>query len=187
MSPLDTQGDSGEENTIEGDKDTIRTPEQLEVLERLKKAKSSAERVDVVATALDTFGLDVIVGLIPVEGDGASSIIAGLYLLAEAKHADLGAMSYLKIIALQVADFAIGVVPVVGDAADYVFQANKMSAGMFAKNMEQIKQEAVKMGIPPEEIAKISDDGKNLPQLAKQAISVVGKAKAGKASTTKTA
>ncbi len=187
MSPLDTQADSGAEDTIE-EKDTVtRTPEQLEVLDRLKKAKSSTERVDVIATALDTFGLDVIVGLIPAAGDGTSSIIAGLYLLAEAKHADLGAMSYLKIIALQVADFAIGVVPVVGDAADYVFQANKISAGMFAKNMEQIKQEAVKMGIPPEEIAKISDDGKNLPRLAKQAMSVIRKVKAEKTPTAKAA
>lgn len=180
MSTLDQQG-SEIEGTLEENETTMRTPEQQEVLERLKKAKSSAERVDVVATALDTFGLDVIVGLLPVEGDAASSILSGLYLLAEAKRADLGAMSYLKIIALQVADFAIGVIPVAGDAADYLFKANKMSAGLFAKNLEEIKAEALKMGITPEEIAKISDDGKNLPQLAKQAITLVGKSKATKA------
>lgn len=179
---LNTSGDSGEE-TI----DVVRTPQQQAILDRLAKAKSSSDRVEVVATALDTFGLDVLVGLFPVYGDAAASIIPGLYLLAEAKHADLGAISYLKIIALQVADFAIGAVPVVGDAADYVFQANKMSAHLFTQKMEKIKREALKMGISPEEVAKISNDGKNLPQLAKHAITMYGKVKAGKGAMPKAA
>lgn len=169
------------EDTEIGDNNGIRTPEQQQILDRLTKAKGSKERVDVVATALDTFGLDAIAGLIPVYGDAITSVIPGIYLLAEAKRADLDKVDYLKIIALQVADFAIGFVPVAGDAADYVFQANKWSAALFAKKMEKIKQEAVEMGIPTEEIAKISDDGSNLPQLTKQAISMYGKAKSGKA------
>lgn len=159
----------------------ILTPEQEKIIDQLKSAKSSAERVDVVATALDTFGLDVLVGLIPGVGDAVASIIPGLYLLAEAKHADLDGIDYLKIIALQVADFAIGAVPVAGDVADYIFKANKMSATLFADNLEKVKQEALAMGIPAEQIAKISEDGKNLPQLAKQAITMAGKVKAKRA------
>ena len=164
---------------IAGDSDeVILTPDQEAILEKLRSAKSSAERVDVVATALDTFGLDPLIGLIPGIGDATASIIPGLYLLAEAKHADLDGADYLKIIALQVADFAIGVTPVAGDVADYLFQANKMSATLFADNLKRVEQEALAMGIPEEQIAKISEDGKNLPMLAKQAITMAGKAKA---------
>lgn len=166
------------EGEIGGDSDeVVLSPDQEKILEKLKSAKSSAERVDVVATALDTFGLDPLIGLIPGIGDATASIIPGLYLLAEAKNADLDGVDYLKIIALQVADFAIGAIPVAGDVSDYLFQANKMSATLFAENMLKVKQEALAMGIPPEQVAKISEDGKNLPILAKQAITMAGKAK----------
>ncbi len=168
------------EDVENGNNKGVRTPEQQKILDRLTKAKSSKERVDVVATALDTFGLDAVAGLIPAYGDAITSVIPGIYLLAEAKRADLDKVDYLKIIALQIADFAIGLVPVAGDAADYAFQANKWSAELFAKKIEKIKQEAVEMGIPPKEIAKISNDGSNLPQLTKQAITMYGKAKSGK-------
>ncbi len=159
------------------DDEVVLTPDQEAILEKLRSAKSSSERVDVVATALDTFGLDPLIGLIPGIGDATASIIPGLYLLAEAKNADLEGADYLKIIALQVADFAIGAVPVAGDVADYLFQANKMSAKLFAANMEKVKQEALEMGIPAEKVAQISEDGKNLPQLAKTAIKLAGKIK----------
>lgn len=158
----------------------VRTPEQLVMLEKLASAKSSEDRVRVVATALDTYGLDPLISLIPAYGDAAGAIIPGLYLLAEAHHANLGASSYLKIISLQVADFLVGLIPVAGDAADALFHANKMSAKDFAANTAKIKAEALAMGISPEDIAKIDADASNLPKLAEQAISLHGKIKAAK-------
>lgn len=168
-------------DTPEAANDNVaRTPEQLVILEKLSAARSSEDRVNVVATALDTYGLDPLIGLIPGLGDAASSIIPGLYLLAEAHHANLGTTSYLKIISLQVADFLVGLIPVAGDAADALFKANKLSATGFAKNTAKIKAEALAMGISPENIAKIDADASNLPKLAEQAISLHGKIKAAK-------
>ena len=168
--------------TPEAANDNIaRTPEQLVILEKLSAARSSEDRVNIIATALDTYGLDPLIGLIPGLGDAASSIIPGLYLLAEAHHANLGITSYLKIISLQVADFLVGLIPVAGDAADALFKANKLSASDFAKNTSKIKAEALAMGISSEDIAKIDADASNLPKLAKQAITLHGKLRAGKA------
>ena len=56
--------------------------------------------------------------------------------------------------------------PVAGDVADYLFQANKMSAS-FCRKHGKVKQ-ALEMGIPAEKVAQISEDGKNLPASEKR-------------------
>lgn len=136
------------------------TPQQQEIMDRLKTAKGAQERVDTFATLADTYGLDAIISLFPELGDLGSSGVAGLYLLYEAKNAGLSKTSMLKIVALQTADVFVGAIPILGDAADYFFKANKWSATSFKKQVEEIKKEARKQGIPEEELSKL-DHGYN--------------------------
>lgn len=133
---------------------------QQEIMDRLKTAKGAQERVDTFATLADTYGLDAIISLFPELGDLGSSGVAGLYLLYEAKNAGLSKTSMLKIVALQTADVFVGAIPILGDAADYFFKANKWSATSFKKQVESIKKEARKQGIPEEELSKL-DHGYN--------------------------
>ena len=81
------------------------------------------------------FGLDGIIGLIPVAGD----MIAGLvstYLVWEARQ--LGAPSWLIARMLgNVLDTAIGSVPVVGDAFDVLFRANMNNMTLLRRHLEK--------------------------------------------------
>jgi molybdopterin converting factor small subunit len=141
-----------------------------EVLTTLQHAKGSEARVRVFATLMDTYGVDALVSLIPEFGDAASSVLSGLYLLYEAQRAGLKKSAYLKIIGLQAADVFVGAIPVIGDVADYFFQANKWSARLFVQKTEELVAEARAAGVPEEEIAKITGPAERLPQLVDHAM-----------------
>jgi Domain of unknown function (DUF4112) len=157
--------------------ETKLSPEQQEILEKLRKATGSQERVKLFATFADDFGLDALVGLVPELGDAGSSIISGVYLLMEAKRAGLGATSYLKIIGLQAADMAVGAVPILGDAADYFFKANKWSGSSFEKNTQDLVEKARAAGVPEKDIQILTHSASKWPQLLLKGVGMAGKLK----------
>jgi hypothetical protein len=69
------------------------------------------------------FGLDAVIGLVPVVGDIASLMI-GLYPVHIARKHKLGKWIVLRMLGNLAADAAVGVVPVLGDAADVLFKAH---------------------------------------------------------------
>lgn len=151
------------------------TPLQREIMAKLRAAKSSEERVKVFAKFADDVGLDPLLSLVPALGDAGSSIVSGLYLLFEAKKADLGTFAYLKIIGLQAADFAVGAIPVVGDVADYFFKANKWSAKSFEKQTEELVEKAREAGVSEDKIAQLTQSAARLPQLAGKGVEMYSK------------
>jgi hypothetical protein len=50
-------------------KNTVNEEQKTEMLEKLTKAKSTQERVELFSKVMDTFGVDTIVSLIPELGD----------------------------------------------------------------------------------------------------------------------
>lgn len=151
------------------------TPQQKEIMAKLRAAKSSEERVKVFAKFADDIGLDPLLSLIPELGDAGSSIVSGIYLLYEAKKADLGMGAYLKIIGLQAADFAVGAIPVLGDVADYFFKANKWSAKSFEQQTEELIQKARQAGVPEDKIRQLNESASRWPQLAGRAVGMYAK------------
>lgn len=69
------------------------------------------------------FGLDSIIGVVPIAGDIVSAS-AGVYLLWVAKRLDLPTSALIRMAVNTVTDVGLGIVPVVGDLADAVFKAN---------------------------------------------------------------
>lgn len=153
------------------------TPQQKEIMEKLRAAKGSEERVRLFAQFADDIGLDPLLSLIPELGDGASSIVSGIYLLMEAKKAGLGTMTYLKIIGLQAADFAAGAIPVLGDVADYFFKANKWSSKSFEDQTKELVTKAREQGVPEEKIQILLQDAEKWPRLLGTAVGIAGRAK----------
>jgi hypothetical protein len=107
-------------------------------LERLAKL---AHRLDsqfrIPGTAI-RFGADSILGLIPFLGDGAS-LVPALYLLHRAKK--LGAPLPLRnqMLANIAIDFAVGVVPVLGDIFDVAFKANRRNIALLRRHMSETR------------------------------------------------
>lgn len=101
----------------------------------------------VVAKAMDSsfevggikFGLDAIIGLVPVAGD-AITLAIGLYPIFLARKHKLGKLVIMRMMANLGVDFITGVVPVVGDAFDVLFKAN-------LKNLKLLEDAAAKRSL----------------------------------------
>src|SRR5688572_12051603 len=70
------------------------------------------------------FGLDAVLGLIPVAGDVISTAI-GLYPIYLARKHRLGRLTILKMFANLGADFVVGALPLAGDVFDVFFKAHQ--------------------------------------------------------------
>jgi hypothetical protein len=101
---------------------------------RLRSREERVARLDALATLLDTafilpgtnvrFGFDALIGLVPGIGDAITTAIS-LYIVHEARQ--LGAPTHLilRMLANVAVDGFVGAVPLVGDAFDVLWRANR--------------------------------------------------------------
>jgi hypothetical protein len=82
------------------------------------------------------FGLDAIVGLIPVVGDiiGAS---LGAYLVWEAKNLGLPKWKLWRMGGNVALDTAVGLVPFAGDALDFLFRSNSRNLRILKRHLDK--------------------------------------------------
>ncbi|KAK3841225.1 MAG: hypothetical protein J3R72DRAFT_445674 [Linnemannia gamsii] len=111
-----------------------------EILAQVKR------RAKVLDTAIDLgvakIGLDPILGLIPIAGDAITLMIA-MRLIHTAQKADIPRALFHKMIMNVVLDFGMGLIPVVGDVADFLFKANQRNAKLFEEFLyERAAQQA---------------------------------------------
>ena len=93
------------------------------------------------------FGLDAVVGLIPVVGDCATAV-AALYPVHVAKKHNLGKALQARMAFNVLVDFAAGAVPLVGDLVDLAYKANLKNLKLLEKAVEKrLRREA---GAPTE-------------------------------------
>ena len=80
------------------------------------------------------FGLDALIGMVPVVGDLIPATI-GLYLVLEAR--ELGASRWLlaRMVGNLLLDFLVGVVPVLGDLFDVLFRAHYRNLKLLQKEL----------------------------------------------------
>ena len=107
-------------------------------------AQRDLANVERIAKLLDTefefagirFGLDAIIGLIPVLGDSIAALI-GLYPIYIAQQHKLGLLLRGRMLLNLILDWLIGLVPFVGDALDVVFKANIYNAKLLRRALEK--------------------------------------------------
>ena len=78
------------------------------------------------------FGLDSIIGLVPVLGDIITAAM-GAYMVWEARNLGMSKWQLIRMTANVGIDTAIGAIPIVGDAFDLVWRSN-------SKNLRSIKK-----------------------------------------------
>jgi hypothetical protein len=103
-------------------------------------------RIDALATLLDTalvipgtgvrFGLDALIGLVPAVGDLISTALS-LFIVHEAYH--LGAPGHViaRMLGNVALDGAFGAVPLVGDAFDVLWRANRRNMRLLREWLER--------------------------------------------------
>ena len=81
-------------------------------------------------------GLDAIVGLVPVLGDIVTTAM-GAYLVWEARNLGLPKWKLWRMAGNVAFDTALGAVPLVGDAADFVFRSNTRNLRIIKKHLDR--------------------------------------------------
>lgn len=80
-------------------------------------------------------GLDAVAGLVPVLGDVLSAAM-GAYIVWEARNLGLPKWKLARMGANVLFDTAIGAIPLVGDAADFLFRSNTKNLRILLKHLD---------------------------------------------------
>ncbi|WP_162052914.1 DUF4112 domain-containing protein [Pontibacter pamirensis] len=122
-----------------------RTPQT----ERLKWVNYMARMMDNQFTFPGTkfrFGLDPILGLLPVAGDLASFAMSATIILTIARHGASGKLVVLMLINLAI-DTVVGSVPILGNIFDFAFKANERNVRLLHRHYEEGKYQGSGKGI----------------------------------------
>ena len=106
--------------------------------EELKRIENGVKRAEKLADLLDDKYLDPVIGLFFPEGGDAATALAGLYILYEAKKANMSTWELTKMVGRTGFDFLHGAIPIIGDALDFVYKSNKKNAAALRKHFEKI-------------------------------------------------
>lgn len=110
--------------------DPVSIRRRVEALERV------LERSFSVPGTNQQFGLDAIVGLIPVAGDLVSAAM-GLYLVWEARNLGMSKWQLARMTANVGFDTMVGAVPVAGDLFDFMFRSNSRNLKIIRKHLDK--------------------------------------------------
>jgi hypothetical protein len=103
---------------------------RVEMIERL------LERSFVIPVVNVPVGLDALVGLVPGLGDLVTTAM-GAYFVWEARNLGLPKWKLARMGINVLFDTAIGAIPVVGDAADFVFRSNTRNLKIIRKHLDK--------------------------------------------------
>ena len=108
---------------------------------RVTAMEKLLERSFVIPGVNMPVGLDALVGLVPVLGEIVTTAM-GAYIIWEARNLGLPKWKLARMGANVLFDTLIGVIPVVGDAADFVFRSNTRNLKIILKHIDKHHPEA---------------------------------------------
>lgn len=109
-------------------------PGAFAALDRLKKLEMLLDRQFSIAGI--RFGIDSIVGLVPVLGDLISGAM-GLYIINEAKRLGASRWTMGRMYANWGVDVSVGALPIVGDLFDVAFKSNTKNVRLLIADLEK--------------------------------------------------
>ncbi len=83
------------------------------------------------------FGMDGLIGLVPVVGD-LFGVLMGAYFLFEGARIGAPTRLQLRMLGNVLFDALIGLVPVIGDLADFAFRSNQRNAQLLDQHLDQL-------------------------------------------------
>lgn len=105
-------------------------------LERLRKHADLLDNwIRIPGTRL-SFGLDGLLGLLPVVGDTAT-LIAGLMIIARAHKLGVRKRTLLEMLLNVGVDYAFGTMPVLGDLFDFFWKSNRRNIRLLERELER--------------------------------------------------
>lgn len=113
-------------------------------LDSMMTREQRVARIDALARLLDTalvlpgtnirFGADALIGLVPGIGDAISTALS-LYIVNEARALGVPKLLLARMLANVALDGVVGAVPLVGDAFDVAFRANRRNIALLREHL----------------------------------------------------
>ncbi|TCJ39874.1 DUF4112 domain-containing protein [Parafrankia sp. BMG5.11] len=103
---------------------------RIEAMEQLLESSFALPGVD------RRIGLDSLVGLVPVVGDFVTAAM-GMWIVWEAKNLGLPKWKLMRMTGNVAFDTAVGAIPVLGDAFDFLFRSNSRNLKMVRRHLDK--------------------------------------------------
>ncbi len=113
---------------LQSDPQSVR--QRVEVMERL------LERSFTVPGTSQTFGLDIILEVIPVVGDVAAAAL-GSYMIWEARNLNMSKWQLSRMAGNVGVDFLLGLIPFVGLIPDFFFRSNSRNMKIIKRHLDK--------------------------------------------------
>ena len=110
--------------------DPVSVRRRVEAMERV------LERSFTLPGTNQQFGLDALVGLVPIAGDVISAAM-GLYLVWEARNLGMPKWQLARMTANVGFDSPLGVVPLAGDLLDFFYRSNSRNLKIIRKHLDK--------------------------------------------------
>ena len=106
------------------------------VRQRVEAMEQLLERSFHIPGTKIPFGLDSVVGLVPVLGDIVTAAM-GAYIVWEARNLGMSKWQLMRMAANVGIDTALGAIPLVGDAFDFVWRSNSKNLRIIKKHLDK--------------------------------------------------
>ena len=125
-------------NTFGVSFDTLRSPSREERIARLDALATLLDTAFVVPGTQIRFGIDALIGLIPGIGDAITTLMS-LYIVREARELGAPRLLIARMVANVAFDGLVGAVPLVGDAFDVAFRANRRNMALLRGHLDKFE------------------------------------------------
>lgn len=115
-----------------------RDPISRERLAKLQQLSKMMDKAYVIPGTNISFGVDAVIGLIPVIGDTLSVAVSG-YIYSFAKRAGIPWHQRLRMLWNIFIDWLIGLIPLLGDIFDVGFKANSRNVNIIMTHVDSHK------------------------------------------------
>ena len=106
------------------------------VRQRVEALEKLLERSFVIPGTKIPFGLDSVIGLVPVIGDLITAAM-GAYMVWEARNLGMSKWQLMRMSANIGIDTALGAIPLVGDAFDFIWRSNSKNLRIIRKHLDK--------------------------------------------------
>ncbi|WP_366857680.1 DUF4112 domain-containing protein [Novosphingobium sp.] len=107
-----------------------------DILQRIEWMERLLEGAFVIPGTNRRVGLDAIIGLLPVAGDAITAAM-GAWIVFEARLLGVPKWKLMRMSANVAFDFALGAVPLLGDALDFLFRSNSINLKIIRRHIER--------------------------------------------------